>query len=386
MRKYVLALVLLNLVFLTNCGRLKQTNTDKVEVSTSSEYKLVGDQIVKLDRDDSSNSSKASYELIGDKIVKIEKPNIKYKESEPLSLKVAKADEKKFVTSAPIFTVKKDVEPFVTSKPMFMLKNKEARKNPKLFDMSFESGKKFWLTEIMPKMPDGYNVNRYTLAEEERKKAEAAAAANPDYAGGKIGEGEITAAYEDIYYEDPSKSDDVDAGNDIVGIDGNTLEKQLSQVPGDGDLSEEYKNMLGDDAGKYEIVDDISKVNGDVADRLFFAHGSAKISASDENKIKKISENLSSLDSDYKLSVVGHASTRVDGVTDPKLKKEINFKMAKQRADKVTNEFKKNGIDSKTILAVSKGDEEPNPEPGNKTQEEADRRVDVFLDAEDYYY
>ena len=348
MRKYIVVAMLLSLTFLANCGDLKViSNADRAKAvdALEDDYKLVGNKIVRIDT--SVNS-----------------------------------DDREFVTSSNMFTVKKDVQPFVTSEPMFKVIPRRNRKSPKIFDKGLEGLKPEWFKEVMANLPDGYNVNRYKLKEDSKQEVKPKV---DDYVGGNIGEGEIDIAYDNHYFEDPSNPDGIGADIDTVGID-SSIENEFMQVPDYDDLSEEYIAMLGDDADKYEIIEDVSGINGEVAEQLFFSHGSAKISKTEKAKIINISKNLSELEDAYRLSIVGHASKRVDGVDDPRLKREINFKMAKQRADKVSNEFKKNGIDSKMLLAVSKGDEVPNPNTEGKSQEAANRRVDIFLDAEDYYY
>lgn len=115
--------------------------------------------------------------------------------------------------------------------------------------------------------------------------------------------------------------------------------------------------------------------------QLFFSHASAAIDLQDKKHLQRVAQGLKN--NPQQITVVGHASTRVDNVTDPVEKKMINFRMAQRRADAVTGEMKKSGVQPDWVEAVSKGDEEPNPNPGHLTQEAADRRVDVFVSQAD---
>lgn len=118
---------------------------------------------------------------------------------------------------------------------------------------------------------------------------------------------------------------------------------------------------------------------GNLAQQVFFEHGSAKINKADKAALHSFGESLAQSEHDYKLNVIGHASSRVDNVQDPIRKKMINFNIAQKRANVVTRELKSAGVKPDSVIVTSKGDNEPNPNPGDKTQEAADRRVDVYV-------
>jgi len=121
-------------------------------------------------------------------------------------------------------------------------------------------------------------------------------------------------------------------------------------------------------------------VGGDMIQQIFFEHGSARISRIDSKNLRELSKSLVKIAKHYKLSVVGHASTRTDHVTDIVRKKIINLKIAQRRADAVKREFHKAGVKPDWILVTSSGDMEPNCNPGNRSQEASDRRVEVYID------
>ncbi|MCK5518181.1 MAG: OmpA family protein [Alphaproteobacteria bacterium] len=121
-------------------------------------------------------------------------------------------------------------------------------------------------------------------------------------------------------------------------------------------------------------------ISGEMVQQIFFEHGSARISRIDSENLRKLAKSLVKVAKHYKLSVIGHASSRVDHVTDIVRKKIINLKMAQRRADAVRREFYKSGVKPDWILVTSSGDMEPNLSPGNKSQEASDRRVEVYID------
>lgn len=110
--------------------------------------------------------------------------------------------------------------------------------------------------------------------------------------------------------------------------------------------------------------------------QLFYRHGSSALTAGERRQIVNVAKGAGS--SPVALTVVGHASTRVDGVDDPVQKKIINFEMAQKRANAVTNVLTEAGVNPAWIQAVSKGDEQPNLVPGGRDQESADRRVEIY--------
>ena len=118
---------------------------------------------------------------------------------------------------------------------------------------------------------------------------------------------------------------------------------------------------------------------GDIVQRLYFGHGSAAIAASDRRQLKEIASGLKRSTTDISVTVVGHASKRVDGVADPVKRKMVNFEMAQKRSNAVTTELGKAGVRPDWVRTVSMGDDVPNPDPGSKSQEEADRRVELYV-------
>ncbi len=119
---------------------------------------------------------------------------------------------------------------------------------------------------------------------------------------------------------------------------------------------------------------------GKMVQQLYFAHGSAHIAAADHRALAVHAKRIRAKHH-VALTVVGHASHRVNTTNDPERKKEINFEMAQKRADAVTNVLEQDGVSPSWVMAVSKGDDEPNPHRGKRSQEAADRRVELFVNS-----
>lgn len=119
--------------------------------------------------------------------------------------------------------------------------------------------------------------------------------------------------------------------------------------------------------------------NGDLAQQIFFAHGSAQVGRIDNRNLRELAQSLVHQGGEYKLDIIGHASKRVNGVKDPIEKKMINFKMAQKRANAVADKLLKAGAAPDWIIATSLGDEQPNKHRNGKSQEAADRRAEVYL-------
>ena len=119
---------------------------------------------------------------------------------------------------------------------------------------------------------------------------------------------------------------------------------------------------------------------GQLMQQVYFLHGSSNLTGSEKKSLHNLAKGLGqNATASVAVTVVGHASQRVDGETDPVRRKMINFEMAQKRANAVTGELNRAGLNPAWVQAVSKGDEEPNAQPGGRSQEAADRRVDVYV-------
>lgn len=118
---------------------------------------------------------------------------------------------------------------------------------------------------------------------------------------------------------------------------------------------------------------------GEMVAEIYFAHGSSALSQTDKRVIGDLADKVIAMQPSAVI-VVGHASKRVDGIDDPIKAAMINFEMSMKRAAAVTEQLYRSGVNPNWVEAVSKGDREPNARPAGRTQETADRRVEIFVD------
>ncbi|HRI76288.1 MAG: OmpA family protein [Alphaproteobacteria bacterium] len=124
---------------------------------------------------------------------------------------------------------------------------------------------------------------------------------------------------------------------------------------------------------------------GQLVQQIYFLHGSSHLTSGEKKTLHTLAQGISqNATASVAVTVVGHASKRVDGIADPLRRKMINFEMAQKRANAVTQELNRAGLNPAWVQAVSKGDEEPNVSAGPRTQEAADRRVDLYVNGAQY--
>ena len=112
---------------------------------------------------------------------------------------------------------------------------------------------------------------------------------------------------------------------------------------------------------------------GQLIQQLYFEHGSSLIGSADKSALVAFGKSIKNSQNNVALTVVGHASMRVDGVQDPVRRKTVNFEMAQKRANAVTMALRKAGVTPGWIEAISRGDDDAT---GNET---SDRRADLYM-------
>lgn len=148
----------------------------------------------------------------------------------------------------------------------------------------------------------------------------------------------------------------------------------VTVFPVDGDVEPYPMVEIGNASG----VD--SAIGGNLTQQIFFGYGSSSINRQDSQNIRQLLQGVMGSSAAYSFNVVGHADKRVNNVKDPIKRKMINFAMAQERADTVTRELAKAGVAALQVTVISRGDEESNQNPGKRSREAADRRVDVYVD------
>jgi len=171
----------------------------------------------------------------------------------------------------------------------------------------------------------------------------------------------------------PQKSSSIQRGTRTGAVE---YDRNISVFPVDGDASP-YPQM--NDKGVVMFNGNSSA--GRLVQKMFFGYGSSRIGVLDRKNLQKLAKKLQYYHSEYKVDVVGHASKRVDNVDDPAQIRLINFTMAQKRADAVTHALDNVGVDPDRVATISRGDEVPNPDRDGRTQEAADRRVEIYVDS-----
>lgn len=162
----------------------------------------------------------------------------------------------------------------------------------------------------------------------------------------------------------------------------------VQYFPLDGDTSP-YANrdgstaMNGSDGDGNQAYAPVSAsdVSGQLAQSVYFAHGSSSVNKMDRKNLHELAASLVK-NNGYRVNIVGHASKRVNTTRDPIARKMINFRMAQKRANAVAQEMKKAGLAPSLVVATSAGDEQPAVRPRRMSQEAADRRADLFVNAD----
>lgn len=106
--------------------------------------------------------------------------------------------------------------------------------------------------------------------------------------------------------------------------------------------------------------------------QIFFAHGSARLSGNDEQKLEQVAEQAKFSPVD-RISVEGHASTRAN-TGDPVSDRAANLKESMNRTYAVTRSLMRKGVPAEKIRATSWGDTRNPPE----MPEDQARRVDIY--------
>ena len=122
---------------------------------------------------------------------------------------------------------------------------------------------------------------------------------------------------------------------------------------------------------------DSSAIDPADAKVLYFAHGSDVINARGQAVVSGASREFQSQGGSL-VNVVGHASKRT-ATTDPVERQIVNMKMSMKRALAVSEELEGKGVPSDLIRTTAMGDSIPAKIRNGKSQEAADRRVEIYM-------
>ncbi len=147
---------------------------------------------------------------------------------------------------------------------------------------------------------------------------------------------------------------------------------------------------VGGDMAPYAIVDKMSRqyrhnmgggYDNARVEQVYFPYGSSKVAAIDRENLRELMRSLLRESDDYSLTVVGHASASVAGKGSGISKQIANYRMGKRRAEAVSHVLIGAGAARSAVTTRSVGATEPAQDLHGMSQQSADQRADVFLDA-----
>ena len=204
-----------------------------------------------------------------------------------------------------MFTRKSEqLKPMVTSKPMFTVKKRPDRK-----DVA-------WFKDYIKALPEGYHGKPNQLVIKPPPEDTVLISSKSEWDDKPAAEPVKEKVYEPVQYPDLT----------VFPVDGDDAPYRAA------DAQDAPKDEAGKEDSKFEYINDGDAVQGELVDELYFAHGSASISQADLNGLYDLSADVADLGEGIHISVVGHASERVDNVNDPAMKDKINTKMSERRA------------------------------------------------------
>jgi len=112
------------------------------------------------------------------------------------------------------------------------------------------------------------------------------------------------------------------------------------------------------------------------AARLYFAHGSSRLSGADRRRLQEVARQWRSRGG--RIKVVGHAN-RPTGARDPFNHNMANFTVSLQRTARIRDTLVGFGIDRRAIEVTALSDLQPAPESAGSPDAAANRRAEIYL-------
>ncbi len=134
-------------------------------------------------------------------------------------------------------------------------------------------------------------------------------------------------------------------------------------------MSQQYRHHLGSGYRNARV------------EQVYFPYGSAKVAAADRENLRELVRSLLRQSDMYTLTVVGHSSNEVAGKGSGISKQIANYSMGKKRAEAVSHVLIGAGAARRVVTTRSVGATEPAEDLHGMSQQSADQRADVFLDA-----
>lgn len=133
-----------------------------------------------------------------------------------------------------------------------------------------------------------------------------------------------------------------------------------------------------DSGGEQPMLNFGALEQGGAAGVVNFAHGSARLSASDLNTLRGLAKEA--LDRGLYVRVVGHASMRTRDM-DPVAHTMANFDVSVARANAVASAFIEMGVPAEQLIVDAVGDAEPLYSEAMPSGEQGNRRAEIYLES-----
>ncbi len=133
-----------------------------------------------------------------------------------------------------------------------------------------------------------------------------------------------------------------------------------------------------DSGGEQPMLNFGALEQGGAAGVVNFAHGSARLSASDLNTLRGLAKEA--LDRGLYVRVVGHASMRTRDM-DPVAHTMANFDVSVARANAVASAFIEMGVPAEQLIVDAVGDAEPLYSEAMSSGEQGNRRAEIYLES-----
>jgi hypothetical protein len=109
---------------------------------------------------------------------------------------------------------------------------------------------------------------------------------------------------------------------------------------------------------------------------IYFAHGSAALSAMDRRIIGEVAQLQKAQGGVVR--IVGHASMRT-GNADPESHEEANYRMSLARANAIAEALMREGLHSESVQIAAQGSADPEYYEFTPTGEAGNRRAEIYL-------
>ena len=173
--------------------------------------------------------------------------------------------------------------------------------------------------------------------------------------------------------------------NGSVKVDESQLENKVPPAPiigdvtsNDGPLGETPDELLASRLGVKAVMQLPNATDNTQVAQIQFADGSAKLSATDVDVLRKVAVAWQKHDT-ARLMVIGHASSHTQNMSIDQHEK-INRMISERRSSVVINQLLALGVNPDAVYVSAEGASDPRYFEGVPAGEAGNRRVEIFMD------